>query len=123
EQNLIWVEDSSNASDDYTRNFIRNQLVPKLEDIYPDVRRNLKNNLIRFSEVNMLYEQATILHKKRLLKQSGSEVHIPVLLLKKTIPLRTVLFEIIKEYHFSPSQTGEVIRLMDGGNGKYVSSS
>ena len=70
EQNLEWVEDSSNASDDYTRNFFRNQLIPSVTGIFPDVQLNLKNNLNRFSEANILYEQAIGLHKKKLLKQS-----------------------------------------------------
>jgi len=29
----------------------------------------------------------------------------------------------MKEYHFSPSQTDEMIRLMDSANGKYITSS
>jgi len=123
EQNLDWVEDSSNSSDDYTRNFFRNQLIPSVTSIFPDLQLNLKNNLGRFSEAYILYEQAIGLHKKKLLKQTGSEIHIPILLLKKAVPLKTILFEIIKEYHFSPSQTDEIIRLMDSVNGKYVSSS
>ena len=122
EQNLEWVEDSSNNSDDYTRNFFRNQLIPSVSNIFPDLQLNLKNNLGRFSEAYDLYEQAIDLHKKRLLKQIGSEIHIPILLLKKAVPLKTILFEIIKEYHFSPSQTDEIIRLMDSPNGKYISS-
>ncbi|HEX3080952.1 MAG TPA: tRNA lysidine(34) synthetase TilS [Puia sp.] len=123
EQDLEWVEDSSNASDDYTRNFFRNQLIPSVTGIFPDVQINLKNNINRFSEANMLYEQAISLHKKRLLKQNGAEINIPILLLKKAIPLKTILYEIIKEYDFSPLQTGEMIRLMDSANGKYISSS
>ncbi len=123
EQKLDWVEDSSNDSDDYTRNFFRNQLIPSINDIFPDLPLNLKNNLNRFSEAYILYEQAISLHKKRLLKQNGSEIHIPILLLKKAVPLKTILFEIIKEYDFSPSQTDEIIRLMDSTNGKYISSS
>jgi tRNA(Ile)-lysidine synthase len=123
DQNLEWVEDSSNDSDDYTRNFFRNQLIPSVTNIFPDLQLNLKNNLSRFSEAYILYEQAISLHKKKLLKQTGSEIHIPILLLKKAVPLRTILFEIIKEYHFSSSQTDEIIRLMDSPNGKYISSS
>ena len=123
EQNLEWVEDSSNASDDYTRNFFRHQLIPSVSGIFPDVQINLKNNLDRFSEANTLYQQAIGLHKKRLIKQNGSEIHIPVLLLKKAVPLNTILFEIIKEYHFSPLQISEIVRLMDSANGKFVSSS
>ncbi|HET7002416.1 MAG TPA: tRNA lysidine(34) synthetase TilS [Puia sp.] len=123
EQNLEWVEDSSNATDDYTRNFFRNQLIPSVSGIFPEVQLNLSQNIRRFSEANILYEQAVSLQKKRLLKHNGSEINIPILLLKKAKPLNTILFEIIKEYHFTPLQTGEIIRLMDSANGKYISSS
>ena len=122
-QNLRWVEDSSNASDDYTRNYFRNQLIPSASVVFPDVLQNLAKNLQRFTEAEQLYRQAIALHKKKLLKQIGSEFQIPVLLLKKTVPVRTILFEIIKEFQFSAAQTDEVIRLMDSDNGKYISSS
>ncbi len=121
--NLEWVEDSSNASDDYTRNYFRNQLIPSLKNIFPEIHNNLENNLLRFSEASVLYHQAVSLHKKRLLKQNGSEIHIPILLLKKAIPVHTIIFEIIKEYGFSPGQTEELIKLMDSTNGKYIFSS
>lgn len=122
-QNLEWVEDSTNASDDYTRNYFRNQLIPSIKTVFPDLQVNLAKNLQRFSEAAILYRQAISEHKKKLLKQEGTEIHIPVLLLKKVIPLRTVLYEIISDYHFTPAQTDEVIRLMDSSNGKFVSGS
>ncbi len=121
--NLDWVEDSSNASDDYTRNYFRNQLIPSLTNIFPEIHNNLENNLLRFSEASVLYHQAISLHKKRMLKQNGSEIHIPILLLKKAIPIQTIIYEIIKEYGFSPGQTEEIIKLMDSANGKYILSS
>jgi tRNA(Ile)-lysidine synthase len=122
-QNLDWVEDSSNASEDYTRNYFRNQLIPYVTTIFPNLHQNLENNLHRFSEASVLYEQAIRMYKKKLLTLIGSETHIPVLLLKKVIPLQTILYEIIRHYHFSPAQTPDVIRLMDSTNGKFVSSS
>jgi tRNA(Ile)-lysidine synthase len=121
-ENLDWVEDSSNASDDYTRNYFRNRLIPSITTVFPELHRNLENNLHRFSDAFILYQQALGLHKKKLLKPSGTEMHIPILLLKKSVPLETIVYELIKEYHFSPSQTDEVIRLMESTNGKYVSS-
>jgi tRNA(Ile)-lysidine synthase len=121
-QSLNWVEDSSNAKDNYTRNYFRNQLIPSAARVFPDLKHNLKNNLQRFSEAAILYQQAILQHKKKLLKAVGTEFHIPILLLKKSIPIRTVLYEIIKDFHFTPAQTDDVIRLMDGSNGKYISS-
>lgn len=120
---LDWVEDSSNASDDYTRNYIRNRLFPTLKDIYPEIHSNLEKNLSRFSEASVLYQQAISLHKKKLLKLNGAEIQIPILLLKKAIPIHSIIYEIIREYGFSPAQTEELIKLMDSTNGKYMISS
>jgi tRNA(Ile)-lysidine synthase len=120
---LDWVEDSSNISDEYTRNYFRNKLIPSLTNIFPEVHSNLEKNLHRFSEAFTLYQQAIGLYKKKLFKLNGSEIHIPILLLKKAIPIQTIIYEIIKEYGFFPAQTEELIRLMDSTNGKYISSS
>jgi tRNA(Ile)-lysidine synthase len=120
---LTWVEDSSNASVDYTRNYFRNELIPSLETIFPDLQVSLEKNLERFSEAGLIYLEAIGRYKKKLLKPVGDEVHIPILLLKKTRPLRTICFELIREYHFSSAQTDELIRLMDSSNGKFISSS
>ncbi len=122
-QKLDWVEDSSNSSDNYTRNYFRNQLIPSLTNIFPEIHNNLENNLLRFSEASVLYHQAISLHKKKLLKQNGAEIHIPILLLKKAIPVHTIIYEISKEFGFSPGQTEELIKLMDSTNGKYIFSS
>jgi tRNA(Ile)-lysidine synthase len=83
----------------------------------------MENNLQRFSEASLIYLQAIRQYKKKLLQINGPEIHIPILLLKKSIPLRTILYEILKDYHFSPAQTDDVIRLMDSTNGKYISGS
>ncbi|MFT3936306.1 MAG: tRNA lysidine(34) synthetase TilS [Chitinophagaceae bacterium] len=120
---LNWVEDSSNQSDKYTRNYFRNQLIPLVKNIYPEAENNLANNLQRFREIELLYHQSIDLHKKKLIERKGNEIHIPVLKLQKTVPLASVLYEIIKDYHFSAEQTQEVIALLDSSTGKYVQSS
>lgn len=123
ENQLTWVEDSSNAQDKYTRNYFRNQLLPFVKEIYPQAEQNLVHNLQRFAEVETLYKQALNQHKKKLLEQKGDETHIPALKLKKAIPLHTIVFEIIKDFGFSPQQTGEVISLLDSESGRYIQSS
>jgi tRNA(Ile)-lysidine synthase len=119
---LSWVEDSSNALDKYARNYMRNQVIPLLQHIYPEVDANLAGNLQRFADMEVLYEQAIGLHKKKLLEVKGAEVHIPVLKLQKTTPLRTIVYEIIKDHGFTAHQTDEVIDLLSSESGKYVQS-
>ena len=120
--NLNFFEDSSNASDKYTRNYFRNQLIPDLQKVFPQVEENLLNNIERFREIEILYQQSVNLAKKKLPEQKGNEIHIPVLKLLKTAPLHTIVYEIIKDYGFTPHQTGEVVGLLKSDTGKYISS-
>ena len=120
---LDWVEDSSNESDKYTRNYFRHQVIPLISQLIPGALFNLADNIQRFREVGELYQQAVQGHIARLLETKGNEVHIPVLKLKKTVPLAAIVYEIIKNYGFSPQQVGETIDLLDSGSGRYIQSS
>jgi tRNA(Ile)-lysidine synthase len=123
EKKLPFVEDSSNLSDKYTRNFFRHNIIPLLKEIYPNVEDNLLNNIQRFTEAEELYKQSIELHKRKLLEVKGNEVHIPVLKLQKTSPLSTIVYEIIKDFGFTSSQVQEAVDLLESETGKYISSS
>ena len=120
---LQFVEDASNVTDKYTRNYFRNQLIPDLQKVFPAVEDNLVGNIQRFREMQVLYNQSVDFHKSKLLEQKGGEVHIPVLKLLKTAPLSTIVYEIIKDFGFTANQTPEVIALLQSESGRYVQSS
>ncbi len=122
ENNLHWIEDSSNNSDKYSRNYFRHQIIPLVEKVFPEAASNLADNIFRFREIEQLYKQSIDQHKKKLLEIKANEIHIPVLKLKKTEPLQTVIYEIIKDFGFTVSQTNEVIGLLESETGKYVKS-
>jgi len=88
---LQFVEDASNATDKYTRNYFRNQLIPDLQKVFPAVEDNLMGNIQRFREMQVLYNQSVDFHKSKLLEQKGAEIHIPVLKLLKVEPLSTIV--------------------------------
>ncbi|HTN09007.1 tRNA lysidine(34) synthetase TilS [Agriterribacter sp.] len=123
EQVLSFVEDSSNASDKYSRNYIRHHVVPFIEEIYPGAAGNITANIERFREIELLYTQSIAVHKKNLIEQRGNEVYIAVRKLLKTDPLKTVVFEITKAYGFTAKQAEEVIGLLHAETGKFVLSS
>jgi tRNA(Ile)-lysidine synthase len=122
ENNLTWVEDSSNETDNYTRNYFRHQVIPLIEKIYPDALNNLAENLNRFRDIEVLYRQYIALHKKKLLELKGNEAHVPILKLKKSEPFHTIIYEIIRDFGFTPQQVNEVIHLLDSESGKYIRS-
>jgi tRNA(Ile)-lysidine synthase len=122
ENSLSFVEDSSNASDKYTRNYFRNQLIPAVQKVFPQAEDNLLHNVERFRDINILYQQSIEFHKKKLLEIKGEEIHIPVLKLLKLKPLATIAFEIIKNFGFTSHHTEEVIKLLNSDSGKYIQS-
>lgn len=123
ENQLPFVEDSSNASNKYARNYFRNELIPGLQKVFPQVEENLLDNIERFREIEVAYLQFISQQKKGLMETKGNEVHIPVLKLLKAKPLKSILFEIIKDFGFSAHQTNEVAGLLTSESGKYVPSS
>ncbi|HEY5371610.1 MAG TPA: tRNA lysidine(34) synthetase TilS [Hanamia sp.] len=122
ENSLSFVEDSSNESDKYTRNYFRHHLIPSVQKVFPQAEENLTKNIEKFNEIDILYQQSISLHKKKLLEQKGNEIHIPVLKLLKSTPLKTIMYEIIKDFGFTPHQTTEAIALLRAESGKYISS-
>ncbi|MCH5597649.1 tRNA lysidine(34) synthetase TilS [Niabella ginsengisoli] len=54
--------------------------------------------------------------------RSGNDILIPVMLLKKTPGLRTVLLELLKPFGFNAPQLPDLIRMLDSDSGKYMLS-
>jgi len=119
---LQWVEDSSNESNKYTRNYIRHEVLPMLKQIFPSVTDNISNSIERWREAEELYHQSLSVHKKKLCTVKGNEVHIPVMKLQQSNPIKTITFEIIKDFGFTAAQTTDVISLLQSESGKYVAS-
>ena len=98
EKNAIpFREDKSNASDKYTRNYIRHHILPEFEKLTPDFSHKLNSNIKNFREVEDFYKAtinknlAKIIHKEAksekilisdLLALDFTELHLREYLLK-----------------------------------------
>ena len=116
---LQWVEDSSNASSKYTRNFFRNELLPQIRKVYPQVEENLLNTIDRFKKIHALYQTSVEELKKKVCEVNGSEVRIPVLKLMK-YRHTSLIYEIIKDFGFSEKQVEEIIKLSEADSGRFM---
>lgn len=120
---LSWVEDSSNLEVKYTRNRVRLQLMPLIEEVFPQARRNLSSGMSHFRDTETLQSLALQRIRKGLCVFQDDACRIPVEKLRKTPALRTVLFEILREHGFTPGQTEEAVALMDAPTGRFILSS
>ncbi len=119
EKGLQWVEDSSNASDKYTRNYFRNRLLPQVKEVYPRAEENLLDNLERFRQTQKLYRQMLDKLKEKMVKKQGAEARISVLELMKYKDT-SLIYEIIRDYGFGEKQVAEVIRLSSSEPGRFI---
>jgi len=116
---LQWVEDSSNSSTKYTRNFFRHELIPSVKKIFPQLEENLLNNIERFNKINAVYQLSVQKLKQEVCEQRQAELRIPVLKLLKYADT-SLVYEIIKDYGFGEKQVGEVIKLTSAESGKFI---
>ncbi len=65
ENNLSWVEDESNKSSDYDRNFLRNEVIPLLESRWPSASRAIS----RSAKHCQIIKKRTEVESKRLLEK------------------------------------------------------
>jgi len=121
ENKLDFAEDSSNRSSKYTRNFFRNEIIPLISKVYPQIKSNLEENIGRFKEINSLYKLSVGEIKKKLCTAKKDEVHIPVKQLM-SYQNRALIFEIISDYGFAERQIDEVIKLAESDSGKFIQS-
>jgi tRNA(Ile)-lysidine synthase len=57
---LHWVEDESNADEDYPRNFLRHRLLPLLEQRFPAYRDTLARSAQHFAEAGELLDELAL---------------------------------------------------------------
>jgi len=115
-----YVEDSSNLTVKYTRNFFRHKVIPVIQETYPAVVPQMAASIDRFREAELLYNESVQRHKKRLLFQIKDSYRVPVLKLQKAVPLQTLAWEIFKDFDCSAAQLPQVIDLLQSEPGKLV---
>ncbi len=60
QNNIDYVTDSSNLSDDYTRNFIRHNIVPQLKKINPSVDCSVGAMSAQLREIDLMLDRMTV---------------------------------------------------------------
>jgi tRNA(Ile)-lysidine synthase len=116
---LQWVEDSSNLLSKYTRNYFRNELIPALKHVFPQVEENLLQNIERFRKINVLYQEGVELIIDKIVIKNGDEWRIPV---KKLLSFTetSLIYEVIRRFGFGEKQVPEVIKLCHSTSGKFI---
>jgi tRNA(Ile)-lysidine synthase len=119
---LDYVEDSSNEKNDYTRNLIRNQLIPQMETIYPNVSKQVLDTIARLQEADAIVTSTVAAFwKKNISFPKG----IPTIDLAKWNSLKgnaTYIWGLVQAYGFKATQIDEVYKIAQASKGAYIAS-
>lgn len=122
EAGVPYREDASNASDDYTRNAIRHNIIPAAEKLFPNAVMNINETIGRIAEAELLYQSAVDKVCSKLAEQRGKDIYIPILKLKQQQAISTLVYELSASYGFVPAQVPMISALMEAETGRYVQS-
>ncbi len=115
-------EDHTNRESAYKRNHIRHHLVPVLKELNPSLHQSLQNFFDSMEATAEILHDTVNQCKTACVRYHQNETHIVTEELLKFPGSKAILFELIREYGFNPSQSNDIYYCISGQPGKQFSS-
>lgn len=111
---LGWVTDSTNTSDDFARNRLRNRLLPLLEELFPGASEAIRHSMEHLRENAALYLRGAS-DAIAPYRSEDSQVNLAALASDPLAGL--ILYEHLRGEGFNRSQTDDMLRAATRGTG------
>ena len=108
---IIWREDSSNASTKYARNKIRHELIPPLQELNPNLTQTIRQTAEKIGAVERFFYAAVSELREKALHPEGADwlVAMEPVMASSEPPL--FLSELLSPWGFSYVQAREVVQV------------
>ena len=113
--NQTYVTDSTNLQDEYTRNKIRLNLIPLLEEINPSISSTIAETADRLSDISQIYRAAM---KEACCRVKIDEYRISIPALLNEMSPQAVLYELLYPLGFNSAQIRDIFSALKGQSGK-----
>jgi len=110
--------DLSNLDTVYKRNLIRHEILPLLEQVNPAFRKNALKTIGNLHETGQLFQQRMNEIRSFVYSEDDQGVMIHIEKLLAFSPLRTILFELIREFGFQIEQVDDMIESLTKESGR-----
>jgi len=121
DRDLVFREDSSNASVKYLRNKIRHELMPLLAEMNPSIQQTVKDEMRILEGVSKIYASKVEEVRKDLTQEKNGIVQFKISALLALNPLHTYLYELLAPYGFYTVEA--ISKALQGQSGKQFFSS
>lgn len=120
--NIDFVEDSSNASTNYTRNKIRLQVVPHLQEINPNLEKTFAENIARFAALETFLNVQVQKLEAKILNKRADGIYIPLDEIVRLNPQKLLLYELLKPFGFGENVVHEILDSLKALSGTHFFS-
>jgi len=118
---IAWREDKSNASDKYSRNKIRHQMIPVLQELNPNLMGTFSKNQVHLKGIkNILNDRLKAVKKEVVTQISKSSLSFDIAKILKLSDPKAYLFELLRDYGFSAWD--DIADLLTAQSGKQIFS-
>ncbi len=115
---IVWREDQSNLTDDYQRNFIRHQIIPKLKELNPSLEATWQTGIEKIQGDLELLHHSFDDWKNKFISEESDKILIDKKAFSTYAGGASVLWRFIKTYSFNFEQAREIISALKGQSGK-----
>lgn len=123
ENEISYVEDSSNASVKYARNKIRLEVIPKLKELNPALEQTFQQHLRHFRELEQLLGAKIAEVKASLLEPRGGDIYISLEKVRQLNPQHLLLSGLLKPFGFNEAMVEDIISVLDKHAGRSFDTS
>ncbi len=106
--NIQFVEDSTNKDNKFTRNKIRNEVIPILREISPNFDVIIKKNIERLRETEVVFRKVVDNVKANILQKEDDHIKISIEEILNLQPLHIFMYEILSEFGFNESNINSI---------------
>ena len=98
---IDYKEDSSNTDNKYIRNKVRNEIIPLMQEINPNLINSIGATISRVNDVEKIYQQCIVEKKQKIVNKLNGEYKIDIKKLQQEVSAKQILYEIISDFGFS----------------------
>lgn len=107
---LRYEEDESNLTNDYDRNYLRNEIIPAIEDRFSSFKKSALHSTENIADSKRLLDYLVHEQKNHFIKRSEEGIEITNIHKIREIPGRTtLLLMFIKEFGYNGTQCAEML--------------
>jgi tRNA(Ile)-lysidine synthase len=122
QNNLAYLEDSSNASTKYARNKIRHEVIPHLKALNPNLEQTFERNLAHFTQLEQLLQQQVAAARQALFTEKETDIYISLDGIRGLSPQHLLLAELLKPYGFNDTTVSNLITALPKHSGRVFES-